>query len=98
MRSSGSLFGLVLLCVIALAGAQVMDLAGDDLVGADFCAARGIVLAGSQFAFDADVSALLKRGGILAEFAPGLNLVPFHALLALVALHPRGLGGEGEGG
>src|ERR1700733_14019969 len=48
---------------VALAGAKVNDRVGNDVVGADLCAVA-IVFAAAQFAFDADMRALLEGGGV----------------------------------
>ena len=82
----------------ALAGAQVHDRRGDDDVRVDLDAGVGLVLAAAQFAFDADVSALLESRCILGQLGPSLDTVPFHAFLAFIAIHPRRLGRNGEGG
>jgi hypothetical protein len=81
-----------------LTGSEIHDRGSDDYVGANFDAAVGLVLATAQFTLDADVRALLEARGVFGELSPSLNPVPFRAVLALIALHLRRLGREGEGG
>ena len=53
---------------------------------------RALVLAAAQLALDLDMSALLERGGELAELAEDDATVPFGVLDVLAVLLVRGLG------
>jgi hypothetical protein len=87
--------GVGISSTVALAGAKIEDRVGDDLVSADL-AAIGFVLAATELAFDADMRALPERSGVLVQFGPRLDAIPFGPFLAFAVLHERGLGGERE--
>src|ERR1051326_8209903 len=95
-RLSVGCLGSIGLCRV-VARAEIQDRVGDDVVRADLRATLGLVFAGAELTFDAEVRALLERCGIFTQLAPHLDAVPFGPLLALVTLQERGLSGEREG-
>jgi hypothetical protein len=58
---------------------------------------HNLLSATAQFAFDADMRALLEGGGVLAQLAPGLYAVPFGPRFSLSVPQKGRLAGDREG-